>query len=128
MADPFLLRFDRRRAMAVGRGVADTGLASPAGGILYAMMQPNLKRLLAYSRSKTSASFYGVGLSMILWPTVIRSWQRWGFGGSVHAFNQRCSRTCCFWGRYDSSPNHELNIDMMGGLIKKRCRKPVYCF
>ncbi|OYV17335.1 MAG: NADH dehydrogenase (quinone) [Methylococcaceae bacterium NSM2-1] len=70
------------------------GTLSALGGILYAMMQPNLKRLLAYRLGFLAALF--------------------------HAFNHALFKNLLFLGAgILHHQTHELNIDMMGGLIKK---------
>ncbi len=98
------------------------GTVSALGGILYAMMQPNLKRLLAYSSVENIGIIFMVlGLSMIFMANGHPQLAALGFlAALLHAFNHALFKNLLFLGAgIIHHQTHELNIDMMGGLIKK---------
>ncbi|MFA6163616.1 MAG: hydrogenase 4 subunit B [Methylobacter sp.] len=98
------------------------GTFSALGGILYAMMQPNLKRLLAYSSVENIGIIFMVlGLSMIFMANGHPHLAALGFlAALLHAFNHALFKNLLFLGAgIIHHQTHELNIDMMGGLIKK---------
>lgn len=98
------------------------GTLSALGGILYAMMQPNLKRLLAYSSvENVGIIFMVLGLSMIFMANGYPQLAVLGFLAALfHAFNHALFKNLLFLGAgMIHHQTHELNIDMMGGLIKK---------
>jgi hypothetical protein len=98
------------------------GTLSALGGILYAMMQPNLKRLLAYSSVENIGIIFMVlGLSMIFMANGHPQLAALGFLAALfHAFNHALFKNLLFLGAgIIHHQTHELNIDMMGGLIKK---------
>lgn len=98
------------------------GTLSALGGILYAMMQPNLKRLLAYSSVENiGVMFMVLGLSMIFMDNGYPQLAALGFLATLlHAFNHALFKNLLFLGAgIIQHQTHELNIDMMGGLIKK---------
>ncbi|MGZ4996004.1 MAG: proton-conducting transporter transmembrane domain-containing protein, partial [Methylobacter sp.] len=98
------------------------GTISALGGILYAMMQPNLKRLLAYSSVENIGIIFMVlGLSMIFMANGHPQLAALGFlAVLLHAFNHALFKNLLFLGAgMIHHQTHQLNIDMMGGLIKK---------
>ncbi|MDD5462331.1 MAG: hydrogenase 4 subunit B [Methylococcales bacterium] len=98
------------------------GTFSALGGILYAMMQPNLKRLLAYSSVENIGIIFMVlGLSMIFMANGHPQLAALGFLAAMfHAFNHALFKNLLFLGAgIIQHQTHELNIDLMGGLIKK---------
>ena len=98
------------------------GTLSALGGILYAMMQPNLKRLLAYSSVENIGIIFMVlGLSMIFMANGHPQLAALGFLAALfHAFNHALFKNLLFLGAgIIHHQTHELNIDMMGGLIKR---------
>ncbi len=98
------------------------GTLSALGGILYAMMQPNLKRLLAYSSVENIGIIFMVlGLAMIFMANGHPQLAALGFlAALLHAFNHALFKNLLFLGAgILHHQTHELNIDMMGGLIKK---------
>ncbi|MFI3188103.1 hydrogenase 4 subunit B [Crenothrix sp. D3] len=98
------------------------GTISALGGILYAMMQPNLKRLLAYSSVENIGIIFMVlGLSMIFLDNGHPELAALGFLAALfHAFNHALFKNLLFLGAgMIHQQTHELNIDMLGGLIKK---------
>jgi len=98
------------------------GTVSALGGILYAMMQTNLKRLLAYSSVENiGIIFMALGLAMIFMANGHPQLAALGFLAALfHAFNHSLFKNLLFLGAgILHHQTHELNIDMMGGLIKK---------
>jgi formate hydrogenlyase subunit 3/multisubunit Na+/H+ antiporter MnhD subunit len=98
------------------------GTISALGGILYAMMQSNLKRLLAYSSVENIGIIFMVlGLSMIFMDNGHPQLAALGFLAALfHAFNHALFKNLLFLGAgILQHQTHELNIDMLGGLIKK---------
>jgi formate hydrogenlyase subunit 3/multisubunit Na+/H+ antiporter MnhD subunit len=98
------------------------GTISALGGILYAMMQPNLKRLLAYSSVENiGIIFMMLGLSMIFLDNGHPELAALGLLAALfHAFNHALFKNLLFLGAgMIQLQTHELNIDMLGGLIKK---------
>ncbi len=98
------------------------GTVSALGGILYAMMQTNLKRLLAYSSVENIGIIFMVlGLSMIFMDNGHPQLAALGFLAALfHAFNHALFKNLLFLGAgILQHQTHELNIDMLGGLIKK---------
>ena len=98
------------------------GTLSALGGILYAMMQPNLKRLLAYSSVENiGVIFLVLGLSMIFMANGFPQLAALGFVAALfHAFNHALFKNLLFLGAGVLQHQvHSLDIDSMGGLIKR---------
>jgi hydrogenase-4 component B len=98
------------------------GTLSALGGILYAMMQTNLKRLLAYSSVENIGIMVMVlGLSMIFMDTGHPQLAALGLLASLfHAFNHALFKNLLFLGAgIIQHQTHELNIELMGGLIRR---------
>ncbi len=98
------------------------GTISALGGILYAMMQSNLKRLLAYSSvENVGIMIMTLGLAMIFLDSGFPQLAALGFLAALfHAFNHALFKNLLFLGAgILHHQTHELNIDRMGGLIKK---------
>ncbi len=98
------------------------GALSALGGILYALMQSNLKRLLAYSSVENIGIIFMIlGLSMIFLDQGHPQLAALGFLAALfHAFNHALFKNLLFLGAgVIQHQIHELNIDMMGGLIKR---------
>lgn len=98
------------------------GTVSALGGILYAMMQVNLKRLLAYSSVENIGMIAMVlGLSVIFKATGHLQLAALGLLAALfHAFNHALFKNLLFLGAgMIQHRTRELNIDMMGGLIRR---------
>ncbi|MDD5214204.1 MAG: hydrogenase 4 subunit B [Methylococcales bacterium] len=98
------------------------GTVSALSGILYAMMQQNLKRLLAYSSVENIGIIVMVlGLSMIFLANNHKELAALGLLAALfHAFNHALFKNLLFLGAgMIHHQTHELNIDMLGGLIKR---------
>jgi hydrogenase-4 component B len=98
------------------------GMISAVGGILYALMQADLKRLLAYSSVENiGIIFIVLGLSMIFMDNGQPQLAALGFLAALfHAFNHALFKNLLFLGAgIIHHQTHELDIDRMGGLIKR---------
>ncbi|WKJ89314.1 hydrogenase 4 subunit B [Methylomonas montana] len=98
------------------------GTVSALGGILYAMMQSNLKRLLAYSSVENIGIIFMVlGLAMIFMANAHPELAALGLlAALLHAFNHALFKNLLFLGAgILQHQTHDLNIDTMGGLIKR---------
>jgi len=98
------------------------GTLSALGGILYAMMQPNLKRLLAYSSVENiGVIFLVLGLTMIFMANGFPQLAALGLLAALfHAFNHALFKNLLFLGAgVLQHQTHSLDIDSMGGLIKR---------
>ncbi|WP_232322287.1 hydrogenase 4 subunit B [Methylomonas lenta] len=98
------------------------GTLSALGGILYAMMQPNLKRLLAYSSVENIGIIFMVlGLAMIFMANGFPQLAALGLLAALfHAFNHALFKNLLFLGAgILQHQTHSLDIDSMGGLIKR---------
>lgn len=98
------------------------GTLSALGGILYAMMQPNLKRLLAYSSVENiGVIFLALGLAMIFMANGFLKLAALGLLAALfHAFNHALFKNLLFLGAgVLQHQTHSLDIDSMGGLIKR---------
>ena len=98
------------------------GTLSAVSGILYAMMQQNLKRLLAYSSVENIGIIVMVlGLSMIFLANNYPELAALGLlAALLHSFNHALFKNLLFLGAgIIHHQTHELNIDMLGGLIKR---------
>lgn len=98
------------------------GTVSALGGILYAMMQSNLKRLLAYSSVENiGVIFMVLGLAMIFLAKGQPQLAALGLLAALfHAFNHALFKNLLFLGAGILQHQvHTLNIDSMGGLIKR---------
>ncbi len=98
------------------------GAFSALGGIFYALLEPNLKRLLAYSSVENMGIIFMVlGFSMIFKAHGHEHVAALGFiAALLHAFNHSLFKNLLFLGAgVIQHQIHELNIEMMGGLIKR---------
>lgn len=98
------------------------GTISALGGILYAMMQPNLKRLLAYSSVENIGIIFMVlGLAIIFMANGFPQLAALGLLAALfHAFNHALFKNLLFLGAgILQHQTHSLDIDSMGGLIKR---------
>ncbi|MGY6276426.1 hydrogenase 4 subunit B [Methylomonas sp. MgM2] len=98
------------------------GTVSALGGILYAMMQTNLKRLLAYSSVENiGVIFLVLGLSMIFMANGFPQLAALGLLAALfHAFNHALFKNLLFLGAgVLQHQTHSLDIDSMGGLIRR---------
>ncbi len=97
------------------------GALSALAGILYAMVQTNLKRLLAYSSVENIGIIFMVlGMSMIFYDQGHPEVASLGLLAALfHAFNHSLFKNLLFLGAgVIQHQVHSLNIEVMGGLIK----------
>ena len=98
------------------------GAASAVLGILYALQQQNLKRLLAYSSVENiGIIFTSLGLAMIFFSTGHPQFGALGLlAGLLHSFNHAIFKTLLFLGAgVILHQTHEISLEKMGGLIHR---------
>ncbi len=98
------------------------GAVSALAGILYAMVQTNLKRLLAYSSVENIGIIFMVlGMTMIFLDQGHPELAALGFLAALfHAFNHALFKNLLFLGTGVLQHQcHSLNLESMGGLIKR---------
>ncbi len=98
------------------------GLASAFLGVLYAQMETDIKKILAYSSVENmGVIFAAVGCGMLLDITVGSAWSVVGFMAAlVHSFNHSIMKVLMFMSA--GSIMHATgskNIELFGGLLKK---------
>jgi formate hydrogenlyase subunit 3/multisubunit Na+/H+ antiporter MnhD subunit len=102
--------------------VLSLGAASSVLGILYALQQPNLKRLLAYSSvENVGIIFTALGLSLIFFHSGQRLFGALGLlAALLHCFNHALFKTLLFLGAGAIlHQTHEISLEKMGGLIHR---------
>lgn len=105
-----------------GVAVLLLGTASAVLGVLYAMLQNNLKRLLAYSSiENVGIIFVGLGLSMIFLGTGQSELGVLGLVAALyHALNHSLFKNLLFLSAGSVlHQTHEHDLEQMGGLIKR---------
>lgn len=98
------------------------GTASAVLGVLYAIMQHNLKRLLAYhSIENIGIIFMGLGLAMLFFSDGKIQLGILGFAAALyHTLNHALFKSLLFLGAGSIlHQTHEDNIEHMGGLIHR---------
>ena len=98
------------------------GIVSGVLGVLFALAQHDLKRLLAYhSVENIGIIMIGIGVGMIGWSSGMPVVAALGFaGGLLHVVNHALFKGLLFLGAGSVfHSTHNLEIDHLGGLIKK---------
>lgn len=98
------------------------GALSALAGILFALVQNNLKRLLAYSSVENIGIIFMVlGLAMIFFANGHKQLAALGLIAALfHAFNHSLFKNLLFLGAgVIQHQVHDLNMETMGGLIKR---------
>jgi len=98
------------------------GIVSGVLGVLFALAQHDLKRLLAYhSIENIGIIAMGIGVGLIGWSTGMPVVAALGFaGGLLHVVNHALFKGLLFLGAGSVFHSvHTLEIDHLGGLIKK---------
>jgi hydrogenase-4 component B len=98
------------------------GCVSALFGVLYALMQHDLKRLLAYhSVENIGIIFIGLGLSMIFFGTGHAVLGRLGLMAALyHCLNHAVFKSLLFFGAGAIlQHSHERDLERMGGLIHR---------
>ncbi|GAB4490747.1 MAG: hydrogenase 4 subunit B [Anaerolineales bacterium] len=105
-----------------GALILGVGALSAILGILYALMQTDLKKLLAYSSVENiGIILIGVGAGFIFHSYGLMTLAALGFiGGLYHAINHAAFKGLLFLGAGSVlHATHTRNMELMGGLIKK---------
>ncbi len=98
------------------------GSISALYGVLYALMQHDLKRLLAYSSVENiGIIFIGLGLSVLFFASQLPLLGALGLVAALyHAINHAIFKSLLFLGAgVIVQRGHERNLDHMGGLIRR---------
>jgi hydrogenase-4 component B len=98
------------------------GSASALLGVLYALMEHDLKRLLAYhSVENIGIILIGLGAGAILHQSGLPALATIGFAGALfHTVNHACFKSLLFLGAGSvMQQTHTCNMEEMGGLIKR---------
>ena len=105
-----------------GGVVLAVGTLSAILGILYALMQNDLKRLLAYSSVENiGIILMGMGVGLVFHSYGLMTLAALGFiGGLYHTLNHACFKGLLFLGAGSVlHATHTRNMEEMGGLIKR---------
>ncbi|PNU19996.1 hydrogenase 4 subunit B [Geothermobacter hydrogeniphilus] len=105
-----------------GALVLFVGSASAILGVLYALMQHDLKRLLAYHSVENIGIIYmGLGLSMIFAGTGHQALAALGLIAALyHCLNHALFKSLLFFGAgVVLQQSHEHDLEKMGGLIRR---------
>jgi hydrogenase-4 component B len=97
------------------------GCASALGGILYALTENDLKRLLAYSSvENVGVILLGIGAGLVLQSYHLPALALVAFGAALlHTLNHACFKALLFLGAGSVLHQaHTRNMERMGGLIK----------
>ena len=109
--------------------VLSLGAVSALLGVLYALMEHDLKRLLAYhSIENIGIIFIGVGAGMMFLSYGLPALAVLGFvGGLYHTINHACFKGLLFLGAGSVlHATHTRNMEEMGGLIKRMPRTALF--
>lgn len=101
--------------------VLAAGSLSALGGVLYALMENDLKRLLAYSSVENiGVILLGIGAGLVLQSYGLRALALVGFGAALlHTLNHACFKALLFLATGNVLHEaHTRNMEQMGGLIK----------
>ena len=104
-----------------GVTVLAIGTISAVLGVLYALMEHDLKRLLAYhSIENIGIILMGFGASLMFRSSAIRCWPRWRSSpGCITPSITPCSRPAVPRRRRVLHATHTRNMEEMGGLIRR---------
>jgi hydrogenase-4 component B len=97
------------------------GSVSALGGVLYALTDNDLKRLLAYSSiENVGVIFLGLGAGLVLQSYGLGGIALAGFGAALlHTVNHACFKALLFFGAGNVlHQTHTRNMEQMGGLVK----------
>jgi hydrogenase-4 component B len=97
------------------------GSLSALGGVLYALADNDLKRLLAYSSvENVGVIFLGIGAGLVLQSYGLHALALTGFGAALlHTVNHACFKALLFFGAGSVLQQaHTRNMEKMGGLVK----------
>jgi hydrogenase-4 component B len=97
------------------------GSVSALVGVLYALAENDLKRLLAYSSVENiGVIFLGLGAGLVLRSYGLNDFALAGFGAAIlHTVNHACFKGLLFLGAGNVlQQTHTRNMEQMGGLVK----------
>jgi hydrogenase-4 component B len=97
------------------------GSVSALVGVLYALAENDLKRLLAYSSVENiGVIFLGLGAGLVLQSYGLDDFALAGFGAAIlHTVNHACFKGLLFLGAGNVlQQTHTRNMEQMGGLVK----------
>lgn len=97
------------------------GSLSALGGVLYALTENDLKRLLAYSSvENVGVILLGLGAGLVLQSYGLHTLALAGFGAALlHTVNHASFKTLLFFGAGNVlQQTHTGNMEQMGGLVK----------
>lgn len=97
------------------------GSLSALGGVLYALTDNDLKRLLAYSSVENiGIILLGIGAGLVLQSYGLHALALAGFGAALlHTVNHACFKALLFFGAGSVLQQaHTRNMEQMGGLMK----------
>jgi hydrogenase-4 component B len=113
-----------------GGVILSLGAISALLGVLYALMEHDLKRLLAYhSVENVGIIFIGLGAGLMFQSYGLSALAVGGFvAGLYHTLNHACFKSLLFLGAGSVlQATHTRNMEELGGLIKRMPRTAV-CF
>ncbi len=112
-----------------GGVVLGAGAISALLGVLYALMEHDLKRLLAYhSVENVGIIFIGIGAGLMFQSYGLSTLAVLGFvGGLYHTLNHACFKGLLFLGAGSVlQATHTRNMEELGGLIKRMPRTALF--
>jgi hydrogenase-4 component B len=112
-----------------GGVVLGAGAVSALLGVLYALMEHDLKRLLAYhSVENVGIIFIGIGAGLMFQSYGLSALAVLGFvGGLYHTLNHACFKGLLFLGAGSVlHATHTRNMEALGGLIKLMPRTALF--
>jgi len=98
------------------------GSLSALVGVLYALAENDLKRLLAYSSVENiGVIFLGLGAGLVVQSYGLHDLALAGFGAAIlHTVNHACFKSLLFLGAGNVlQQTHTRNMEQMGGLVKR---------
>ncbi|HHG83521.1 MAG TPA: NADH-quinone oxidoreductase subunit E [Bacteroidetes bacterium] len=125
-----VLTYVQQDYMAIGLILLTVSAISGIAGVSYAIVQHDLKKLLAYhSIENIGIIGIGLGLGMIGLADNNPTLAFWGFaGGMLHVLNHSLFKSLLFYGAGSVyKATHTLEINRLGGLVK-RMPKTSYLF
>ncbi len=106
----------------LGIALVTVGVVSSLGGVLWAIVQHNLKRLLAYhSIENVGIIALGLGASLLLTDAGARTWAAIAFAAALlHIANHATFKTLLFLGAgaFERGVG-SLHLDHLGGLLRR---------
>lgn len=106
----------------VAVGILAIGALSALGGILYALFQADLKRVLAFSSiENVGITMFGLGAALLLAAAGQPLWASIAFAAALlHTLNHALFKSLLFLGSGAvQRATNKLNIDHLGGLLRR---------